>query len=93
MAVKIRLKRMGRRHRPFYRLVAIDKAKQRDGRVIEELGFYDPINKDVEQQISLKQERIQYWLGVGALPSETVHGILRRNGMLDRPFNKVPTKA
>ena len=93
MAVKIRLKRMGRRHRPFYRLVAIDKAKARDGREIEELGFYDPINKDAEQQLSLKRERIEYWMSVGALPSETVHGILRRNGMLDKPFNKVPAKA
>ncbi len=93
MAVKIRLKRMGRRHRPFYRLVAIDKAKQRDGRVIEELGYYDPINKDSEKQLSLKQERIEYWLSVGAKPSETVHGILRRNGILDQPFNKVAAKA
>ncbi len=93
LAVKIRLKRMGRRHRPFYRLVAIDKAKQRDGRVIEELGYYDPINKDSEKQLSLKQERIEYWLSVGAKPSETVHGILRRNGILSTPFNKVATKA
>ncbi len=93
LAVKIRLKRMGRRHRPFYRLVAIDKAKQRDGRVIEELGFYDPINKDAEKQLSLKQDRIEYWLSVGAKPSETVHGILRRNGILEKPFNKVTAKA
>ena len=93
LAVKIRLKRMGRRHRPFYRLVAIDKAKQRDGRVIEELGYYDPINKDSEKQLSLKQDRIEYWLSVGALPSETVHGILRRNGILEKPFNKVATKT
>ncbi len=94
MAVRIRLKRTGRRHRPFYRVVAVDKAKPRDGKVIEELGFYDPINKDAEKQVSLKQERIEYWLSVGATPSETVHGILRRNGILSEPYNKPrPAKA
>ncbi len=91
MAVRIRLKRAGRRHRPFYRVVAIDKAKPRDGRVIEELGYYDPINKDAEKQVSLKQDRIEYWLGVGATPSETVHGILRRHGILSEPYNKPRT--
>ncbi len=93
MAVRIRLKRTGRRHRPFYRVVAIDKAKPRDGRVIEELGYYDPINKDAEKQVSLKQERIEYWLGVGATPTETVHGILRRHGILSSSYNRRPATA
>ena len=93
MAVRLRLKRMGRRHRPFYRVAAMDARCKRDGRVIEELGYYDPINKDSEKQLSLKQDRIEYWLSVGALPSETVHGILRRNGMLEKPYNKVAAKA
>ncbi len=93
MAVRIRLRRMGRRHRPFYRLVAIDKAKQRDGREIEELGYYDPINKDSEKQLSLKQDRIEYWLGVGATPTETVHGILRRSGIVSTPYGKQAAKT
>ena len=88
LAVRIRLKRMGRRHRPFYRLVAIDRHKQRDGRFIEELGFYDPINKDAEKQVSLKRDRIEYWLSVGAKPSETVHSLLRRGGIVSTPFGK-----
>ena len=93
MAVKIRLKRMGRRHRPFYRLVAIDRAKQRDGREIEELGYYDPINKDTEKQVSLKQDRIEYWLSVGAQPTETVHSILRRGGIVSTPYRKPAAKT
>ncbi len=88
LAVRIRLKRMGRRHRPFYRLVAIDRHKQRDGRFIEELGFYDPINKDTEKQVCLKRDRIEYWLSVGAKPSETVHTLLRRGGIVSTPFGK-----
>ncbi len=93
MAVRIRLKRMGRRHRPFYRMVAIDQRKQRDGREIEELGYYDPINKDSEKQVSLKQDRIEYWLSVGAKPSETAHSILRRSGIVSIPFNQRAVKT
>lgn len=81
---------MGRRHRPFYRLAAVDQRGPRDGRVIEELGVYDPINKDPQQQIKVLEDRIRYWLSVGAQPSETVHSILRRSGMLDGAFLDVP---
>lgn len=78
MAVRLRLKRMGRRHRSFYRLNAMDSRSPRDGRVIEELGWYDPHAKDQEQEASLNRERIEYWLGVGAQPSETVRDLLKK---------------
>lgn len=72
---------MGRSHRSFFRLSAIDSRKPRDGRVVEELGWYDPEAKDTEEQTSLKRERIEYWLGVGAQPSDTVSDLLRKNGI------------
>jgi len=81
VAVKLRLKRLGRRHRAFFRLNAMDTRKPRDGRVIEQLGWYDPIAKEPENQVSLKRERIEYWLGVGAQPSGTVRDLLRRQGI------------
>ncbi len=81
MAVKLRLKRTGRRHKPCYRLSAVDSRAPRDGRVIEELGQYDPLEKDAEKQISFKRERIEYWLSVGAQPSETVANLLEKVGI------------
>ena len=81
MAVKLRLKRLGRRHRSFYRLNAMDGRTPRDGRVIEELGWYDPEAKDPEKQSVLKRERIEDWLSKGAQPSETVAKLLKRNGI------------
>ncbi len=82
MAVKLRLKRTGRRHLPCYRLNAVDSRAPRDGRVIEELGLYDPLQKEVEKQISFKRERIEYWLSVGAQPSDTVANLLEKAGIL-----------
>ena len=81
MAVKLRLKRFGRRHRSCYRVNAIDSRTPRDGRVIEELGWYDPQAADADKQVSLRRERIEYWLGQGAQPSETVAKLLKRNGI------------
>ncbi len=81
VAVRLRLKRCGRRHRPFYRLTAMDKRQARDGRAIEELGCYDPLARDVAKQVTLKRERIEYWLSVGAQPSETVRDLLKKNGI------------
>ena len=81
MAVKLRLKRTGRRHSPCYRLSAVDSRAPRDGRVIEELGQYDPLERDTEKQISFKRERIEYWLSVGAQPSETVANLLEKVGI------------
>jgi small subunit ribosomal protein S16 len=80
VAVKIRLKRFGKRHRVFYRINAIDGRTPRDGRVVEELGWYDPIAKDPDKQLSVKRERVDYWLGKGAQPSETVAQLLKRQG-------------
>ncbi len=82
MAVKLRLKRTGRRHLPCYRLNAVDSRAPRDGRVIEELGLYDPLQKDPDKQINFKRERIEYWLSVGAQPSKTVANLLETAGIL-----------
>lgn len=81
MAVKIRLKRMGRKNHPFYRLNAIDSRSPRDGRVIEELGYYDPRNKDTAKQFVAKLDRCTHWLNVGAIPSETVSSLLKKAGV------------
>jgi small subunit ribosomal protein S16 len=81
MSVKLRLKRMGRSNAPFFRLNAIDSRSPRDGRVIEQLGHYDPRNKDQAKQFVAKLDRCQYWLSVGAVPSETVSSLLKKNGI------------
>lgn len=81
--VRIRLKRMGRRNRPFYRINAVDKRGKRDGRVIENLGWYDPVAKDKDKQVSLREERIKHWLGHGAVPSETVGDLLAKAAIID----------
>ncbi len=81
MAVKLRMTRIGRRHRPFFRINAIESRNPRDGRVIEKLGHYDPIEKDESKQVVLNMERVKYWLDKGAVPSDTVAQILRRGGI------------
>ncbi|MBN2583929.1 MAG: 30S ribosomal protein S16 [Planctomycetes bacterium] len=81
MAVKIRMKRIGRTNRPFYRINAVDSRSARDGRVIEELGSYDPHGSD-DKKVRLNAERVQYWLSVGAQPSETVRSFLKKAGLL-----------
>ena len=80
MAVKLRLKRMGRSNHAYYRLSAIDSRSPRDGRVIEELGHYDPLEKDQSKQFVAKIDRCKHWLDVGATPSETVSSLLKRSG-------------
>ena len=87
--VVLRLKRMGRRHRPFYRLNAMDKRAPRDGRVLEELGWFDPIGKDESTQLNLKAERIKYWLSVGAQPSDTVRSLLKKSDIDPTPGQKL----
>jgi small subunit ribosomal protein S16 len=81
MAVKIRMTRMGRRHRPFFRINAIESRAPRDGRILEKLGHYDPILKDTDKQIVLDLERVKYWLDKGAVPSDSVSEILLRLGV------------
>lgn len=80
MAVKLRLRRMGRRKRPLYAVVATDSRSPRDGRFIEDLGRYSPIEQPAV--VSLKEDRIIYWLEQGAQPSETVRSLLSRHGIL-----------
>ncbi len=80
MAVKIRMKKMGRKHRPFFRICAVDSRNPRDGRVLEELGTYDPMVTDIDARALLKSERITYWLGVGAQPSDRVRVLIKKYG-------------
>ncbi len=80
MAVKIRMKKMGRKHRPFFRICAIDARSPRDGRVLEELGTYDPMVSDVDARALINGERINYWLGVGATPSDKVKVLIKKYG-------------
>ena len=82
MATKIRLKRIGRRNRPFYRMVAMDSRNRRDGAAIEELGWYNPI--DLNHSYDLKDERILHWLGEGAQPTDAAKKLLRRAGLSHR---------
>ena len=80
MAVRIRMKKMGRLHRPFYRICAIDSRNPRDGRVLEQLGTYDPMIPETDARTTLNAERVKYWLSVGALPSEKVEILLKKYG-------------
>ena len=80
MAVVIRLRRMGHKKAPFYRVVATDKRSKRDGRFIETLGTYNPIAPGGTVS-TLKEDRINHWLGVGARPSETVWSLLKKAGI------------
>ncbi|MBK7405478.1 MAG: 30S ribosomal protein S16 [Phycisphaerales bacterium] len=80
--VRLRLQRLGRRNRPFYRLSAIEKRNRRNGVVLEQLGWYDPVSQDPAKQVQLNGERIKYWLSQGAQPSETVADLLSRADLL-----------
>jgi small subunit ribosomal protein S16 len=81
LATRIRLKRTGKKNRASYRIVVMDRRKPRDGEAVEELGFYDPMTDPVT--ISVNEERAEYWLSVGAQPSETVKRLLVSAGVLD----------
>lgn len=87
MAVKIRLKRMGKVRAPYYRVVVVDSRKKRDGKVIEEIGKYHP--KEDPSVIDVVSDRAQYWLGVGAQPSEAVEALLKITGDWQR-FKGLP---
>jgi small subunit ribosomal protein S16 len=80
MAVRLRLMRMGAKKRPFYRIVAADSEAKRDGRFLEIMGSYDP--KTNPATVSLDEQKVRFWLGKGAKPSETVGSILKRQGLL-----------
>ena len=85
--VKIRLKRMGMKKEPFYRIVVTDSRNARDGRFIEEIGYYNPLTEPAE--IKVDQERAKYWLGVGAQPTDTTRALLKKGGALYRARRKV----
>jgi small subunit ribosomal protein S16 len=80
VTVRIRMKKMGRHRRPFFRLCAIDSRCPRDGKVIEELGYYDPLVRDTDARAILKGERIAYWISVGAQPSEKATALIKKYG-------------
>ena len=78
MAVKIRLARHGAKKKPFYRIVVADSESPRDGKYLENVGTYNPLLDPV--QVTLKSERIQYWMDQGAKPSDTVRSLLKKEG-------------
>lgn len=80
MTVRIRMKKMGRNHQPFFRICAMNIRSPRDGKVIEELGHYDPRVKDTDARAVLNGERIAYWLSVGAQPSDKVKVLIKKYG-------------
>ena len=80
MSVRIRMKKLGRKHRPFYRICAMDVRRPRGGRVLEELGTYDPLVPETDARAILDGERIAFWLGKGAQPSEKVKVLIQKYG-------------
>lgn len=87
MATKIRLRRMGAKKAPFYRVVVADSRSPRDGKSIEEIGYYNPIAKKDDIPLKINEERALYWLSTGAQPSETVKALLRKAGVLEKLNN------
>lgn len=82
MSVKIRLKRIGAKKKPFYRIVVADSRSPRDGRFIEEIGYYNPISEPKE--IKIDTEKAVKWLKEGAKPTDTVNGLLKNNGVFEK---------
>ena len=82
MAVKLRLKRMGAKQRPFYRIVAADARSPRDGRFLETVGTYNPITNPAE--VKIDEEKAMYWLKNGAIPTETVRNLLSKEGIMKK---------
>ena len=89
MAVKLRLKRMGAKQRPFYRIVAADSRSPRDGRFIEVVGTYNPIPESYE--VKIDEAKAMYWLNNGAIPTETVRAIFSKQGIMKK-FHESKTK-
>ncbi len=91
MAVKIRLKRMGAKKSPFYRVVVADSRAPRDGRFVEEIGIYNPLTNPA--QIQIKEDRALYWLQVGAQPSDTARSLLSKIGVMKKHHESRHNKA
>ncbi|MBS9715609.1 30S ribosomal protein S16 [Pseudohalocynthiibacter aestuariivivens] len=94
MAMKIRLARGGSKKRPFYRIVATDTRMPRDGRFIEKLGTYNPLlAKDSEDRVKMELDRVKYWLGEGAKPTDRVSRMLEAAGVLEKKTRNNPKSA
>ena len=94
MSMKIRLARGGSKKRPFYRIVAADSRMPRDGRFIEKLGTYNPLlAKDSEERVKMNMERVQYWLGQGAQPTDRIARMLEAAGVRERTERNNPKKG
>jgi len=94
MAIALRLSRGGAKKRPYYRIVAADSRRARDGKYLEQIGVYNPLlAKDDEKRVQLNEDRIRYWLGVGAKPSDRVLRFLDAAGILERTARNNPNKA
>ncbi|WP_342076544.1 30S ribosomal protein S16 [Yoonia sp. SS1-5] len=94
MAMKIRLARGGSKKRPFYAIVAADSRMPRDGRFIEKLGTYNPmLPKDSEERVKMNMERVKYWLGEGAQPTDRVSRMLEAAGELPKKERSNPKKG
>ncbi len=94
MAMKIRLARGGSKKRPFYSIVAADSRMPRDGRFIEKLGTYNPLlPKDSEERVKMNMERVEYWLGKGAQPTDRISRMLEAAGKLEKKERNNPNKA
>ena len=94
MALKIRLARGGSKKRPYYRIVVADIRMPRDGRFIEKVGSWNPmLDKNDEKRVVLDEERIKYWVGVGAKPTDRVHRFLDAAGIMKREARNNPNKA
>ncbi len=91
MAVKIRLKRMGAKKRPFYRFVVADSRAPRDGRFIEEIGYYNPLTEP--KTVKVDAERVNYWISVGAKPTDTVNRLFKNNGVYEAKTNEEPVSV
>jgi len=86
MAVKLRLTRMGSKRNPYYRIVVADSRSPRDGRIIEQIGRYNPVSKE-EENVTLDEDKALEWLQNGAKPSDTVRNILSNKGVMERYHN------
>tara|TARA_A100001391_G_scaffold46046_2_gene27201 strand:- start:80523 stop:81011 length:489 start_codon:yes stop_codon:yes gene_type:complete len=94
MAIAIRLARGGAKKRPYYRIVVADSRRARDGKFLEQVGTYNPLlAKDDEGRVKLIEDRIRYWLGVGAQPTDRVHRFLDKAGILERAAKNNPQKG
>ncbi len=94
MAIKLRLARGGSKKRPFYRIVVADSRMPRDGRYIEKIGTYNPLlPKDSEERVKMDMERVTYWLGEGAQPTDRISRMLEAAGVLEKKERNNPNRA